>query len=154
MPGELKSTGQLGEDLAVRFLEASGAMLVERNVRPGTGCGVRGELDVLCLDGQTLCVVEVKTLRRRGSGMSPGMNVTAAKQRQIVMLTQLWLYIPRLRREPKTQFRGRRSAAEQRARAAQKHVEKERVKACVANMQGDWQEWMSQRLISSTRKVL
>ena len=91
MPGELKSTGQLGEDLAVRFLEASRATLVERNVRPGTGFGVRGELDVLCMDGATLCVVEVKTLRRRGSGMSPGMNVTAAKQRQIVMLTQLWL---------------------------------------------------------------
>ena len=91
MPGELKRTGQLGEDLAVRFLEASGATLVDRNVRPGTGCGVRGELDVLCMDRTTLCVVEVKTLRRRGSGMTPGMNVTAAKQRQIVMLTQLWL---------------------------------------------------------------
>ena len=91
MPGELKSTGQLGEDLAVRFLEASGADVIARNVRPGTGCGVRGELDILCLDGQTLCVVEVKTLRRREGGMTPGMNVTAAKQRQIVMLTQLWL---------------------------------------------------------------
>ena len=91
MPGELKRTGQLGEDLAVRFLEASRASLIDRNVRPGTGCGVRGELDVLCMDGVTLCVVEVKTLRRRGSGMTPGMNVTAAKQRQIVMLTQLWL---------------------------------------------------------------
>ena len=91
MPGELKRIGQLGEDLAVRFLEASGAEIIARNVRPGTGCGVRGELDVLCMDGTTLCVVEVKTLRRRGSGMTPGMNVTAAKQRQIVMLTQLWL---------------------------------------------------------------
>ena len=91
MPGELKRIGQLGEDLAVRFLEASGAEIIARNVRPGTGCGVRGELDILCLDGQTLCIVEVKTLRRRGSGMTPGMNVTAAKQRQIVMLTQLWL---------------------------------------------------------------
>ena len=80
MPGELKSTGRLGEDLAARFLEASGAEIIARNVRPGTGCGVRGELDILCLDGQTLCVVEVKTLRRRGGGMTPGMNVTAAKQ--------------------------------------------------------------------------
>ena len=91
MPGELKRIGQLGEDLAVRFLLASGAEIVDRNVRPGTGHGVRGELDILCIDGVTLCVVEVKTLRRRGSGMTPGMNVTAAKQHQIVMLTQLWL---------------------------------------------------------------
>ena len=91
MPGELKSTGRLGEDLASQFLKASGADVIARNVRPGTGCGVRGELDILCLDGQTLCVVEVKTLRRRGGGMTPGMNVTAAKQHQIVMLTQLWL---------------------------------------------------------------
>ncbi len=91
MPGELKSTGRLGEDLAAQFLEASGADVIARNVRPGTGYGVRGELDILCLDGQTLCVVEVKTLRRRGGGMTPGMNVTAPKQHQIVMLTQLWL---------------------------------------------------------------
>jgi putative endonuclease len=91
LPGELKRIGQLGEDLAVRFLLASGAEIVDRNVRPGTGHGVRGELDILCIDGVTLCVVEVKTLRRRGSGMTPGMNVTAAKQHQIVMLTQLWL---------------------------------------------------------------
>ena len=91
MPGELKRTGQQGEDLAVRFLLAAGAEIVARNVRPGTGHGVRGELDILCMDGTTLCVVEVKTLRRCGSGMTPGMNVTAAKQRQIVMLTHLWL---------------------------------------------------------------
>ena len=91
MPGELKSTGLLGEDLAAQFLEASGVDVIARNVRPGTGCGVRGELDILCLDGQTLLVVEVKTLRRRGGGMTPGMNVTPAKQRQIVILTQLWL---------------------------------------------------------------
>ena len=91
MPGELKRLGQLGEDLAVRFLLAAGAEIVARNVRPGTGHGVRGELDILCMDGTTLCVVEVKTLRRCGSGMTPGMNVTAAKQRQIVMLTHLWL---------------------------------------------------------------
>ena len=91
MPGELKRIGQLGEDLAVRFLLAAGAEIVARNVRPGTGHGVRGELDILCMDGTTLCVVEVKTLRRCGSGMTPGMNVTAAKQRQIVMLTHLWL---------------------------------------------------------------
>jgi putative endonuclease len=91
LPGELRATGQRGEDVAARFLEDSGAEILERNVRPGTGCGIRGELDILCLDGQTLCIVEVKTLRRRGGGMSPGMNVTPAKQRQIVMLTQLWL---------------------------------------------------------------
>jgi len=91
LPGELKRIGQLGEDLAAQFLLASGVEIVERNVRPGTGCGVRGELDIVCIDGATLCVVEVKTLRRRGGGMTPGMNVTATKQHQIVMLTQLWL---------------------------------------------------------------
>lgn len=91
MQGELKRIGQLGEDLAVRFLLAAGAEVIGRNVRPGTGHGIRGELDILCYDGATLCVVEVKTLRRRGNGLTPGMNVTAAKQQQIVMLTQLWL---------------------------------------------------------------
>ncbi len=92
MSSELrKRTGQLGEDLAVQFLLAAGAKVIARNVRPGTGHGIRGELDILCIDDQTLCLVEVKTLRRRGNGLTPGMNVTLAKQRQIVMLTQLWL---------------------------------------------------------------
>lgn len=91
MPGELRTTGQRGEDVAAHFLENSGAEILARNVRPGTGAGIRGELDIVCFDAQTLCVVEVKTLRRRGGGMSPGMNVTPAKQRQIVLLTQLWL---------------------------------------------------------------
>ena len=77
--------------MVARCLEDSGGGFLERNVRPGTGCGIRGELGIVCLDARTLCVVEVKTLRRRGGGMSPGMNVTPAKQRQIVMLTQLWL---------------------------------------------------------------
>ncbi|MFY8051025.1 MAG: YraN family protein [Armatimonadaceae bacterium] len=91
MPGELKATGQRGEDVAARYLEGSGAEILARNVRPGNGIGIRGELDILCVDAHTLCVVEVKTLRRRGGEMSPGMNVTPAKQRQIVMLTHLWL---------------------------------------------------------------
>jgi putative endonuclease len=54
------SKGRAGEDRAAAFLEAAGYRVLARNVHlPG------GEIDVVCLDGSTLVVVEVK---RRDSG--------------------------------------------------------------------------------------
>lgn len=50
-----REIGQLGEDLAVRFLEDAGWTVVARNWR----CRY-GELDVIAVDGVALVVVEVK----------------------------------------------------------------------------------------------
>ncbi|HTA40485.1 MAG TPA: YraN family protein [Candidatus Acidoferrales bacterium] len=52
--------GRAGEDRAAAFLAGQGYRVLARNVHlPG------GEIDVICLDGATLVVVEVK---RRDSG--------------------------------------------------------------------------------------
>jgi putative endonuclease len=61
------SKGRDGESLAERFLRARGYRIVGRNVRlPG------GEIDLVCVDGRTLVVVEVKCRdgRRFGSALS------------------------------------------------------------------------------------
>ncbi len=55
--------GRRGEDRASSFLSECGYRIVARNVRvPG------GEIDAVCLDGQTLVIVEVKRRDTRTYG--------------------------------------------------------------------------------------
>jgi len=84
----------------------------------------------------------------------PVIDIDCDEQSLFIEVDAILALHPRLRRELKTQFQGTRSEADQRARAAQKKVEKDRVKACLANMQEDWKAWVSESLIKSTRKDL
>ena len=61
---------------------------------------------------------------------------------------------PKLRRELQTKFSGARSETEIRARAAQKKVEREKVKMALSSMQTDWTEWISEALLKTCRKDL
>jgi putative endonuclease len=73
-----RARGQLGEELACRHLTARGYRILARNLR----CG-RHEIDILAMDGDTLCFVEVRlrTAAAHGSGAD---SVDIAKQRRIV----------------------------------------------------------------------
>jgi len=53
-----QAAGRRGEDLAHRFLQDQGMVVVARNWRPRSGAG---ELDLVAWEGQTLVFVEVKT---------------------------------------------------------------------------------------------
>lgn len=53
---EAKDLGVEGEQMAVRWLEERGYVIIERNYRYG-----KHEVDLIALDGGTLAVVEVKT---------------------------------------------------------------------------------------------
>ena len=66
-----------------------------------------------------------------------------------------WMSLhPKLRRELKTKFAGKRTEMAIKARAAQKRVEREKVKMAVSSMQEDWKEWVSEAMISQCRKDL
>src|SRR5579863_2335594 len=66
--------GRAGEDRAVEFLQACGYRIVARNVRlPG------GEIDAVCLDGNTLVMVEVK--RRDSRKFGPALQAVDARKR-------------------------------------------------------------------------
>ncbi|HZY99438.1 MAG TPA: YraN family protein [Candidatus Baltobacteraceae bacterium] len=68
------SKGRSGEDLAATFLTAAGYRVLQRNVRlPG------GEIDALCLDGNTLVVVEVK--RRDTATFGSALGAVDARKR-------------------------------------------------------------------------
>lgn len=81
--------GRYGEQLAVRHLQRSGFVVLERNWR-ATGAGVRGELDIVARDGEVLVFCEVKTRRGEGAG-GPLAGVTAHKCAQLRRLAAAYL---------------------------------------------------------------
>lgn len=101
-----RDIGQRGEDEAVRFLEAHGFRVVERNWRPGKEEGSskrsgtadgsqRGEVDCIAWQGRVLCFVEVKTRTSLDRG-APQEAVTKAKQRQLSRLANTYVSIGKL----------------------------------------------------------
>src|SRR5436190_17265376 len=82
--------GRAGEDLATRALERTGMRIVARNARTSE---VRGEIDLIALDGRVLVFVEVKTLRSsaRAGPERPALAVGHRKQRKLRSLALAWL---------------------------------------------------------------
>lgn len=72
-----KSTGALGEKLAVDYLTKRGYRILETNFR----CK-ESEADIVALDGECLVIVEVPTKRSRKFG-TPEESITAAKQEHL-----------------------------------------------------------------------
>jgi len=52
------AAGRRGEDLAHRYLQRQGYIVVARNYRLGSG---EGEADIVAWEGETLAIVEVKS---------------------------------------------------------------------------------------------
>ena len=79
--------GKTGEEMAARFLLKNGYDLVVSNFkvpigRNRKGVQVSGEIDIIALDGEVLCFVEVKT-RSSDEFSTPLSAVDLRKQRQI-----------------------------------------------------------------------
>ena len=83
-------TGCLAEGIVAERLRAAGWVIVARNARTSE---VRGELDLVALDGRELVFVEVKA-RRVGSltgPETPASAVAARKQAKLRSLAIAWL---------------------------------------------------------------
>jgi putative endonuclease len=84
--------GQIGEDLAVRFLVKHKYLLVERNYRKKFG-----EIDIICRRGGKLYFVEVKTVSRETFSRETGDeyraedNIHQYKIKRIDRAIQLYL---------------------------------------------------------------
>jgi putative endonuclease len=90
MTARRQRLGHYGEEIVARRLVAQGWSIVARNVRVR---GVRGELDLIALDGPTLVFVEVKA-RSAGSTRGPEvpeLAVDRRKQAKIRSLAMTWL---------------------------------------------------------------
>jgi putative endonuclease len=77
--------GAAAEELAAQYLQVRGLKILARNLR----CKA-GELDLVCLDGGVLAIVEV---RQRGGAEFGGAlsSVTWTKQRKILRAAQFFL---------------------------------------------------------------
>lgn len=80
-----EARGRLGEDLAVRFLQARRCRIEARNYHSRYG-----EIDVIASNSRYLIFLEVK-LRRQGALVPPLQAITPAKQRKIRLTAQQYL---------------------------------------------------------------
>ena len=71
--------GRIGEDMAHRFLQARGCMVVARNYRTLSGSG---EIDLVAWDGGKLAFVEVKTRASEEFG-PPESAVDSEKRKRV-----------------------------------------------------------------------
>jgi putative endonuclease len=99
VPGkpESHSIGQYGEDLAYWFLRQQGYTIVARNYRRPP---LRGEIDLIAWEGDTLVFVEVKTRAASGE-YTPEQAVHRDKRLQLVRVARYY----RRRRGVRSRFR-------------------------------------------------
>ncbi|MFP4470405.1 MAG: YraN family protein [Bacteroidales bacterium] len=78
-------TGNIGEDLAEKYLRQLGYEILERNWHAG-----KNEIDIIARDGNFLVVAEVKTRRSSYFG-EPEEFVTRAKQRSLIKAANIYI---------------------------------------------------------------
>ena len=99
-----EALGHQGEALAAEFLVKDGYRLVLTNFkvpvgRNSQGAQVTGEIDIVALDGEMLCFVEVKA--RRSDDFTPVITaVDLRKQRQITRTARVYRRIFRVTEMP------------------------------------------------------
>ena len=85
MTDNRRATGDKGEELAKAFLSEKGYVVLEKNIRL-----FRREIDLICLDGEEVVFVEVKT--RQGSKFGyPEESVTPKKVQHIATAAEGYL---------------------------------------------------------------
>jgi len=96
--------GAFGEDAAARYLESRGYRLVMRNFkvpigRNSIGAQITGEIDIIAVDDDTLCFIEVKT--RSSDDFAPILAaVDRRKQRQITRTARVYRIMMHLTEMP------------------------------------------------------
>jgi putative endonuclease len=86
---EARSAGIRGETYAYWYLRRLGYVFVARNYMPQA---IKGEIDMIGYDGETLAFVEVRTRTAMdGHAALPELSVTQEKQRVVVRAAQQFL---------------------------------------------------------------
>lgn len=85
---EKRKTGNLGEDIAAKYLKEHGYEVLERNFLKKWG-----EIDIIAQKGEQIIFIEVKTRKKapHGAFLPPEINVNYAKQQKIIRTAQTYL---------------------------------------------------------------
>lgn len=91
---QIASLGTIGENLAAKYLVNQGYRLIMRNFtapigRNKNGALIHGEIDLIALDGETLCFIEVKS-RSKDDLADPIANVDLRKKRAITRTSKVY----------------------------------------------------------------
>ena len=78
------SIGASGEETAVKILKKNGYKIIERNYRTR-----QGEIDIIALDGEYTCFVEVK-FRKNDDFGDPGDFIDERKREKIIKTAQYY----------------------------------------------------------------
>jgi len=76
--------GADAEEMVCRHLEKNGLRILERNFAARSG-----EIDIIALDGESLCFIEVKSAS--GDFAPPEMKVNVSKQKKIIKTAQIYI---------------------------------------------------------------
>ncbi len=82
-----KQLGNLGEEIAAKYLKKQGFKILERNFRYKG----YGEIDIIAKKGEDLHFIEVKTRENIGDTYTPEDNITYFKKRQLIKLSKIYL---------------------------------------------------------------
>ncbi len=82
-----KNIGNIGEDVATRYLEKLGYKILERNFRCKSG-----EIDIIAQDKDEIVFIEVKTRKVLSYG-DPAESVNEPKQKHIYKAGEYYLFI-------------------------------------------------------------
>ena len=85
-----KSSGRDAEDAAARHLRSRGYKILERNYAT-----VLGEIDIVALDGEVVCFVEVRSRTAEEFGSALEL-LTVAKQRRVTRAALAYMKAKRL----------------------------------------------------------
>ena len=87
-----KEIGKLGEKIAEEFLKKKGYKILDKNYKfqiPGDL--QRGEIDIVAKKKDTICFVEVKTLKDPKIEIFPEEKVNFSKKKKIIFAAESWL---------------------------------------------------------------
>lgn len=88
----IQKIGKQGEEIAVLYLKKKGYKILDRNYRfqiPGDL--QRGEVDIVAKKGDTICFVEVKTLKDPKVEIFPEEKVNFSKKKKLIFSAESWL---------------------------------------------------------------
>jgi putative endonuclease len=87
-----KEVGKIGEEIAAEFLKKKGYKILDRNYKfqiPGDL--QRGEIDIVAKKGDTVCFIEVKTLKDPKFEILPEEKVNFSKKKKLIATAENWL---------------------------------------------------------------
>ncbi|HHY63598.1 MAG TPA: YraN family protein [Clostridiaceae bacterium] len=90
-----RAYGTLGEEAAAAYLIKQGYRILRRNFRAGR----LGEIDIIGMDNDTLCFVEVKTRSSDVYG-TPAQALSYRKQAAIIRLARIYMQNSRCMDKP------------------------------------------------------